>query len=230
MFKFNVIASIAILSLLLVSESNSQIIFDNGAGGAGSNSTQFASDFNTPIGTVFHAEDVQLSTQHTLTGIQWTGTYFDQLTQTTATPAIDDFNIMIFLDNAGEPASAAAATFNVGNAVNRTDTGIDLSSTPAFGEDVFEYSAAIDFTLDAGTTYWFSIVNNSAPGEVNIFHWGGRSVGNAQVSEDNGINWRETSGGGTLDFRLEGFPVPEPGSTLIIACAGALALVRRRTA
>ena len=223
------LAAFAILSLLYVSDANSQIVFDNGVGGAAGNQEHFASDPTFPLGALGaqHADDVQFNTQHTITGVQWTGVDFNQLNMTGAPPAIDDFNIMIFLDNSGVPASSPIANFNVGNAVNRTDSGFD--STSVVGEDVFEFSAAINFTMNAGTTYWISIVNNTV-GDSNDFFWGGVLGGNAQVSVDRGANWDATFGGGTLDFRLEGFEVPEPSSALIIAIASSAFFVRRRNA
>ena len=84
--------------------------------------------------------------------------------------ATDDFTIVFFLNTglAGTDALGAEITrFEVGNAVNRIDTGIDV-----FARDIFEYSVNLSggLGLNAGS-YFMAIVNNTPTGPGNWI-WG----------------------------------------------------------
>jgi hypothetical protein len=124
------------------------VVFDNGVGGAAGIDNAALSDADTSsLGySNFCADDVWLASGATITGIEWTGAYyFDN-----RPPDTDDFTISIYADANG-PSGAALFTFNLGDDVNRIDSGTDLALFGGF--DVYDFSAAINFVLPANTTY-----------------------------------------------------------------------------
>ena len=82
-------------------------------------------------------------------------------------------------------------SFEVGNLVARSDTGMDIDfANQPFMHDVYEYSAAIDFTFDGGTTYWM-VIQNDTVGQTSSdnFFWTNSPGGNTQQSFDGGTTW-----------------------------------------
>ena len=97
------------------------------------------------------ADDFVFGSNATISSVTWFGGYFPA----TTLPAADDFTVAFYTDAAGAPAVTSFASSAVGNAVNRTDTGVDY----AFGlpPDHFQYTANITATaLTAGTQYYIS--------------------------------------------------------------------------
>ena len=94
--------------------------------------------------------------------------------------------IRIHADNAGTPIGGIPlASFAVGDSVNRVDSGFDL-----FTRDIYEYSADINFTMTASTTYWYSIDGNTVNDLDDNFNWTARSgAGNSRNSVDGGGSW-----------------------------------------
>ena len=117
----------------------------------------------------FVASRVTLEQTTRIREIGWTGSYFDEdLRQQLNFDFPDDvFTIEIFESGFYDtqwdgrfdaPVGEALATFNVGNDVNRTDTGEVLGTDKAeITQPIFSYSAEIDFEMEAGRTYWISI-------------------------------------------------------------------------
>lgn len=201
------------------------IVYDNNAGGASGIDNIFNSD-SDPDSAGIAADDVLLSTTTMITGVQWTGLY--ALANTP--PIFDDFTISFFGDDAGQPSGGAPlATFAVGDAVNRTDSGFDLildPGPPILSADIYQYSAVIDFTMLANTSYWISIVNDTTSDTDDNYFWGLRSDGgNAHFSVDGGSNWFDLTDSRT-DFRLTA--VPEPSSLLLTGIGIAFSARRRR--
>ena len=175
-------------------------VYDNGIMGAANVSAGFNADQDIPE---FAVDDVSLFSTTRVTNVAWTGFYGF----TNNVPATEDFRISIFADNgSGTPQTGMPIeTFNVGNAVNRADSGNDINFLGT-QVDVFNYSADINFTMQAGVTYWIGIYNDSA-GNVDDFRWAGANGGGNQNSTANsGGSW--AFGGHQVDFRLFGFGSP----------------------
>jgi MYXO-CTERM domain-containing protein len=198
------------------------VVFDNGVGGAAGIDNAALSDADTSsLGySNFCADDVWLASGATITGIEWTGAYyFDN-----RPPDTDDFTISIYADANG-PSGAALFTFNLGDDVNRIDSGTDLALFGGF--DVYDFSAAINFVLPANTTYWVSITGNTR-GDADDFYWGALTdAGNYVASGDMGSTWGNSSIL-AMDFRLIG-QVPAPGALALLGFAAATTGRRRRT-
>ena len=167
------------------------------------------------------ADEATLSTDTTIAAIQWSGLYSDGDFQP---GPLDDFTITIYAesDDAFDRPGDLLATFNVGNTVTRTDTG---QSAAGF-LDLYEYTAHIEFPMQAGVTYWFSIANDhGAQGDTDDWFWGFDPVsgGLSASSGNSGSSWSPSTGD-AFDFRLL---VPAPASASLLALA-TIATARRR--
>ena len=197
------------------------IVYDNNAGGASGIDQSFGSDLDSGF---LQADDVTLTSDTVITGVQWTGVYLGS--QQTA-PAADHFTVSIFANAAGSPdGGAMLASFNVGNAVSRQDSGIDLFAVT----NIYNYEAAINYTFAAGTTYWVAISTDTSDDAEDNFFWTSQlNQGNHHFSQDNGATWAAGSNpnGSRHDFRLSGVPIPEPSSMMFLGLS-ALAIFKRR--
>ncbi|MFK5978364.1 MAG: VPLPA-CTERM sorting domain-containing protein [Rhizobiaceae bacterium] len=163
-------------------------IFDNGGpdGSRGywsdlSQGQEMADDFTLLAGS------------NTIGGVSWSGSYFSN----NVPVAVDDFTVRIFSSLA---STTPLHSFNVGNAVGRSDSGIDDST---FGLDIYNYSAMLpSLTLTAGTQYWLSVVNDTA-GSATDWLWenSATSGGNAYRTAAAGT-W--STGTSELAFNLSG--------------------------
>ena len=203
------------VSSMTIEVSADIVVYDNGAGGASGINSGFGSDDFFPQRA---ASEVNLLSDATLTGVEWVGSYSGG----GQVPGTDNFTIAFHSDDGGSPLSGAPIdSFNVGNQVNRVDSGFDSSS----GADVFEYSADVNFNLSAGTTYWLSIYDQDATN--GGFFWGIVSGGGTlAATSDSGGSWFVIGGGGLLDFRLTA--VPEPSSITVLGLLSLVVLNRRR--
>lgn len=190
---------------LATASSNADVIvYDNSVLGATGVEDALESDDDAGVRC---ADDVNLTVNTTITGVEWTGIYFNDNTP----PASDDFTIAILADDTGEPMTGAPiASFAVGNLVNRADSGEII-----FGFNVYEFSADINFTMTAGTTYWLSVYGDTV-GEDDAFAWAGiNNSGNAFQSFDENASWEFFGDNFRMDFRLTASAIPEPGSFTI---------------
>ncbi|MEM9943103.1 MAG: hypothetical protein AAF939_16180 [Planctomycetota bacterium] len=131
----------------------------------------YNSYFANPSENHFWATDVTLQQTTQIQTVQWTGSYVQN-----DPPALDDFVIDIYEGDETSPLGKRVASFDVGNDVNRTSTGAAWDSWQP-NTEFFSYRASVDFTMEAGKTYWVSIYSNiSNPGErsgdeVGAFQW-----------------------------------------------------------
>lgn len=131
------------------------------------------------------ADDFQLSQPAEIVGIKWWGGYGSPYQPT----PIDNFIIMLFDDNAGEPGNLLQY-FNVGAAV-RNATGDWVNHPDPFsgfeGAPEFEYffNLPTSFVASANTRYWLSIVNIPS---ADSWGWEASSPGIVQRSFNNPVN------------------------------------------
>lgn len=104
----------------------------------------------------------------TISTVKWWGLY----NPNGSPQAIDEFNINFFSD-AGAGPDAPLGSFNVGNDVNRTGTGIFFD--PAETIEFFAYEASIgagvDELSDPTLTYWVSIFNDTTVDTNDNWFW-----------------------------------------------------------
>ncbi len=190
------------------------VVYDNGAGSAGGVNGAVNSDDRSSF---YIADDVTLGETTFITGVEWTGQYKfgDGVPQ-----AVDQFSIAIYGDAGGEPTvGVPLELFDVGNNVNRTDSGFVLS-----GQPVYSYDAEISFPMQAGETYWVSIYNNSELDD-DRYYWNMLfDAGNSFASGDGGASWSSFSD--RHDFRLTS--VPEPASAVLVVLGIAVCGMRRK--
>ena len=160
-----------------------------------------------------------------VTGVNWSGAYFPFIgSGDSFVPAAeDDFQIRIYDDAGGVPGSLAA-TFNVGNAVNRTAGSIQTLG--GLTVQTFDYSAPINFSFNAGTTQWISFLNNTAL-DVDNFGQSVVALGGNAFGDLNPNDGVFATQGFTTDFQLT-TSVPEPSSIAFLGLGLAGLFVRRK--
>jgi hypothetical protein len=218
--------SLFIVALIASPSAMASIVFDNGAANG---SRGFWSDLDQ--GQEVADNFVLGEGDHTITDVSWSGSYYSS----NAPVATDAFTIRIFADSQGLPTTAPLLSFNVGNAVNRVDSGINDST---FGLDIYNYSASITATtLTAGTTYWLSIVNNTAGNTVDWLWENSASTGGDDAFRNPklGLNvWKAGSPAAELAFQLNNttlaVPEPETWGMLLVGVVLVGAAARRRRA
>jgi hypothetical protein len=128
-----------------------------------------------------------------VTGVAWTGGYFNPPTQGTITA----FTLQFYSDNAGTPGPSVYSTFISGTA-----------GETLLGGAIYTYSATLGsaFTANAGTQYWLSIV----PDLGFPPQWGW-----ADGTGGDGAGYQVFFGAGAatandMAFTLTGIATPEP--------------------
>jgi hypothetical protein len=141
-------------------------------------------------------DDFTLSSDATITGLRFTGIYFNPGGVGTTT----SFQVQFYNDDIGQPGSSVFSTTILGNGGEVCDTG------PA--NPVCAYGVSLNFTALAGTPYWLSIVSNSnlAP----QWGWAGGTGGDDSAFQ---LYFKEgTHENADLAFSLFTAEVPEPSS------------------
>lgn len=157
------------------------LAFDNGTGGIVGVEAASSAYFNSASDNIRIANDVTLDITQTINRISWSGVYLFDSAFTEDDFTIEFYEGIFYNDNPYSPEGDPIATFNVGNDVNRVDTGIELRNEN--GATLYEYSADIDITLEEGRTYWVSIFaaneeevpGNGQGSNFNHFQWGLRT-------------------------------------------------------
>lgn len=168
------------------------------------------------------ADDFTLAADEVIRSVSWLGSYaFDG-----TAPAVDDFHIRFYADDAGAPG-ALLQSFAVGDAASRAAVGM-LGTFITYG-----YTADLGggFAAAGGTTSWLMIANDTT-GDNDNWYWAVQTGpgGNVQLSVDNGGSWSATLVAAEANFILdnEKVSVPEPASFLLLGIGAAAALRRKR--
>jgi hypothetical protein len=192
------------------------IIYHNGVP---SLQNAYHSDFDTsnPSDTVIVGDDFIFASAQVIRDVHWWGVYaFDNVP-----PAQDDFTIQFYNTNGGVPNNSPFVSFNVGNAVNRTDSGDDIS-----GFDQYFYSAVIpDVPLAVGQ-YFIAIINNTV-GTTADWFWSvsAEGTGNSWERDSSTAPWVQDNN--EYAFFLTD-TIPAPSAMAVLAVGLTLAGRRRR--
>ena len=159
-----------VASSVIVDTLEHREVFDGGVGGAANVDGGRHSVFipSTNVGSRY-ATPVVLDATETITSVEWTGTYFRESLGEPA-PEGDDFFVIEIYEDAGDgaPDSSSVVRFEVGGA-NRVESGVTVGT---FDAAVHEYSANIEFTMQAGTEYWVSIYTEVEASATDFWGWG----------------------------------------------------------
>ena len=171
----------------------------------------------------FAGDDFTLGASSVINEISWTGSYQNRYFGFEP-PVGDDFTIQIFGFSGGVADTAPLFSFSVGNAVNRTDTGV----TPGPFQDAFAYHASIPDTTLAAGRYLLSIFNNlpDVRGVADYWDWSTDDLGDGvYFRRDVTQPWGVPDEIRRTDFTLMGpSSVPEPSSVVMLGL-GSLGLV-----
>jgi hypothetical protein len=207
------------VSAFSASSVQATVVYDNGI-----TTADDASQSDVHVSS-YRADDFTLSSgAATFDTVSLSGMYFNGNTP----QATDVFTIELFADNgSGLPATTALASYAVGNAVNRTDSGTMLFSA----YNIYDYSATIASTaLTAGQPYWLSVVNDTTADNNDNWFWARNSGGNAVVRGNTSGTFSLSSS--RLDFSLSNnsASVPEPTTFGLLGLGMASLLLNRRKA
>ena len=156
MFK-RILFSAALLSICSTSVFAQTVVFNN-LDGAGAPDSTVPNDIDSAFAGE-NVDDVTLATTTQVTGINWSGVY-EGTDDAFVSADLDNFVINIYADAGGAPG-ALDTSFAVGNDVNRQLGDSEPIGAGGASVQTFDYSAEIDFTFDAGVTYWVSTLDNT---------------------------------------------------------------------
>ncbi len=204
------------VALVFSGSARADLVYDSGLAPGPFTSGVTADVANTSSIT---STDFTLGATSQINEVKWDGKYYTGNTP----PVADAFTIRIYDLSGSTPTSTPLYTYNVGNAVHRTSTGI----TDNNGQTVYSYDASFATTTLAAGRYAFSVQDSTVVGGNNYFFWTfayfpGHQVFLGTFLLDNNFN---------TAFSLYGpSSVPEPASLLMLG-TGSLVLgayARRR--
>lgn len=163
-------------------------------------------------------DNFTLGTASTINQVTWVGGYYNPQ----SLGPISQWTVSFYANNGGQPGTLLQAFTIAGNG-GETFLQNDVVGDPNYG-----YTAAVSFSVAAGTTYWLSVEPNLAfPPQ---WGWGSSSTGDG-ISYTNYFG-ALSSNPTDLAFALftPTTTVPEPGSLMLLASGllGAAGMLRRK--
>ena len=193
-------------SAVVVTTIEHREVFDGGVGGAANVDYALTSALHESSNTGLRfATPVQLDSTEAITSIQWTGAYDAETIGQTRPEFTDEFIIEIFEGaEDGAPDSSSVTRFEVGEG-NRVDSGETAGIT--FEYTIYDYSADVEFTFEAGKEYWVSIYtlieeNDTARGDA--WAWGLKADSSIQETVQRTTWTPDAATSGDSDWRFGG--------------------------
>lgn len=191
-------------------EADGELAFESSVGGAENvEGGAFSYAIEGSTAREHFATPVQVESTQNIKSVEWTGTYERDFAWNNSPDRGDSFVIEIYEDAGdGAPDSSTVARFEVGGG-NRVDNGERNQVTRySTGEvlyeyTIYEYSADVDYTLEAGKQYWvsiYSVLEEVEYAEGNLWNWGMALSYDAETLKTQGANY----GSADTDWRIGG--------------------------
>lgn len=162
------------------------------------------------------ADDFLLSHPSVMQNIEWWGGVFGQGLET---QSYRSFDVRLYKDFGGTPSDTPFFQQTVSASV--VDTGVD-GTNPNFRVPfrIFSYSAITPTTvLDAGTRYWFSVLNNDAtPNSQWVWQAASFQIGEGVYRRDGDLSSWIFEDGALRNAMAFNIPEPETYYLLLISC------------
>ena len=197
-------------ALCIASTAGAQVLYTQAYDGSGNlqASQDDTGGGNGNFATVY--DDFTLGSAATITGVSFTGGYFNPPTQ----GMITAFTVQFYSDAAGQPGSSIYSVFVPGDGGESCGGGV-----------ICTYDLATSFTAAAGVQYWLSIVPDIAfPPQ---WGWAFGTGGDATAYQD--FFGTRSQIGTDFAFTLTGAGVPEPATwAMMLIGFGAIGYSMRR--